>query len=153
MRQIDQLVSHQNQVIVGSGATFAMPDTRTALLNALIASGNVVAAPGATLATPVVAGGMVTITATSTGGLLGDYNHNGIVDAADYIVWRKSLGTSGANLPADGNGDNMITSADYDVWKSHFGQHSGMPAGTISGVPEPSGATFGDNCLDVCHQS
>ena len=29
------------------------------------------------------------------GRLVGDYNGNGIVDAADYVVWRKQLGMSG----------------------------------------------------------
>ena len=28
-------------------------------------------------------------------GILGDYNRNGTVDAADYVVWRKTLGTTG----------------------------------------------------------
>jgi hypothetical protein len=30
--------------------------------------------------------------------LAGDYNHNGIVDAADYTVWRDTLGQTGAGL-------------------------------------------------------
>ena len=36
-------------------------------------------------------------------GLAGDYNLDGIVDAADYVVWRKTLGQSGTDLAADGN--------------------------------------------------
>lgn len=58
----------------------------------------------------------------SVGGILGDYNHNGIVDAADYTVWRDSLGQTGSGLAADGNGDHAVTPADYDLWKSQFGQ-------------------------------
>ena len=27
--------------------------------------------------------------------IVGDYNHNGIVDAADYTVWRDTLGQTG----------------------------------------------------------
>ena len=38
-------------------------------------------------------------------GLAGDYNLNGIVDAADYIVWRKTDGTP----------------AGYDKWRANFG--------------------------------
>jgi hypothetical protein len=72
--------------------------------------------------------------------LLGDYNANGIVDAADYTVWRNSLGTTGIGLAADGDGDSMITQLDYDIWKANFGTTAGGGASSIqnSAVPEPS---------------
>ena len=38
--------------------------------------------------------------------LPGDYNGDGVVDAADYTVWRDNLGRAGMGLAADGNGDN-----------------------------------------------
>jgi hypothetical protein len=50
-----------------------------------------------------------------------DYNRDGIVDAADYTVWRYSLGST-MNLAADGNQNGTIDSGDYDVWKMHFGE-------------------------------
>jgi hypothetical protein len=49
----------------------------------------------------------------------GDYNQNGVVDAADYVVWRKT-----DNTP-DG----------YNTWRSHFGQTAG--SGSVP-VPEPA---------------
>ena len=59
--------------------------------------------------------------------LPGDFNHDDVVDAADYTVWRDGLGS-------------QYTLADYDDWKSHFGQNAG--SGTGSGgsvaVPEPA---------------
>jgi hypothetical protein len=58
-------------------------------------------------------------------GLLGDYNRNGTVDAADYTVWRDTLGRMGAGLAADGNGSGTIDAGDYDVWKLHFGEIAG----------------------------
>jgi fibronectin-binding autotransporter adhesin len=60
-------------------------------------------------------------------GLLGDYNNNGVVDAADYVVWRKGLGTT-------------YSQADYDVWRAHFGQSaaSGSVANVYAAVPEPA---------------
>ncbi len=75
--------------------------------------------------------------------LLGDYNGNGIVDAADYIVWRNSLGASGSGLAADGDGDNMVTQLDYDIWKANFGTTAGGAGGAAASVhpspaPEPS---------------
>ncbi len=55
--------------------------------------------------------------------LLGDYNHNGVVDAADYTVWRNTLGQNVVNFTgADGNGNGVIDAADYGVWKANFGQ-------------------------------
>ncbi|MEX2091680.1 MAG: ThuA domain-containing protein [Pirellulales bacterium] len=56
--------------------------------------------------------------------LLGDYNGDGSVGAADYTVWRDTLGQSGLAQfdGADGNGDGRITDADYNILKSHFGQ-------------------------------
>ena len=70
----------------------------------------------------------------------GDYNHNGVVDAADYVVYRDSLGQSGSNLAADGDGDLQVDADDYNVWRSHFGQTAGSGAiiGADPGVPEPS---------------
>ncbi len=69
----------------------------------------------------------------------GDYNHNGVVDAADYVVWRDELGRTGINLPADGDGDNTITQNDYNIWRANFGNHSGSGSAAVanSAVPEP----------------
>jgi hypothetical protein len=68
--------------------------------------------------------------------LAGDYNKNGIVDAADYTVWRDSLGST-TNLAADGNESGAIDAGDYDVWVSKFGNHSGSGANATAAVPEP----------------
>jgi hypothetical protein len=69
--------------------------------------------------------------------LAGDYNANGVVDAADYIVWRKMLGQSGIGLAADGNGNSVVDQADYAVWQSNFGAVLGSGAGFAANVPEP----------------
>jgi hypothetical protein len=69
----------------------------------------------------------------------GDYNQNGAVDAADYVVWRDTRGQTGTGLPADGNGDRQIDAADYNVWRANFG--ATVVAGTASkleSVPEPA---------------
>ena len=54
----------------------------------------------------------------------GDYNNDGTVDAADYIVWRKTGGTQ----------------AEYDTWRANFGETLGSGAGASmnSTVPEPA---------------
>jgi endoglucanase len=69
--------------------------------------------------------------------LHGDYNQDGMVDAADYVVWRKTLGQSGTNLPADGNSDNMVDDLDYELWRSNFGQAETLGITSLS-VPEPA---------------
>jgi hypothetical protein len=57
--------------------------------------------------------------------LAGDYNHNGVVDAADYVLWRKGL-------------DTTFTQADYDTWRGNFGLSGGSGAISGSAVPEPA---------------
>jgi hypothetical protein len=67
--------------------------------------------------------------------LSGDFNRDGTVDAIDYVVWRKGLGTS-------------YIQADYDVWRTNFGNTAGSgaagyPLGASAeplpaNVPEPS---------------
>ena len=68
----------------------------------------------------------------------GDYNYNGIVDAADYALWRDTLGqTVTAFWGADGNGNGMIDDLDYAVWKTHFG----MTLGTTGNLATTSVAS------------
>ena len=54
--------------------------------------------------------------------MVGDYNQDGAVSAADYIVWRTALGESVASFTGgDGDGSGVIDMGDYDIWRSHFG--------------------------------
>src|SRR5262249_51903940 len=48
----------------------------------------------------------------SVGGTLGDYNHNGTVDAPDYVIWRKTRSQVGSGLDADGNGNGVVDDGD-----------------------------------------
>jgi hypothetical protein len=63
----------------------------------------------------------------------GDYNGNHVVDAADYAIWRKNVGTTNV-LPNDLIG-GTIGPAHYDQWRSNFGKTVGAAAATA--VPEP----------------
>ncbi|MEM1027351.1 MAG: PQQ-dependent sugar dehydrogenase [Planctomycetota bacterium] len=68
--------------------------------------------------------------------VLGDYNGNGEVDAADYTVWADNFGST-VDLAADGNGNGVIDAADYTIWADNFG--IGAPASQGAGaIPEPS---------------
>ncbi len=69
--------------------------------------------------------------------LPGDYNRDGVVNGADYIVWRNSM-SGDIDLAADGNGDGMITAADYNIWRAHFGTTAASGSTLQQVVPEPS---------------
>jgi hypothetical protein len=77
--------------------------------------------------------------------LPGDYNNDGFVDAADYTVWRDTLGQMAASLAADGDNSNLIDEADYVAWRQNFG-HSRfdfVPGhGNGAAVPEPTSLTL-----------
>jgi hypothetical protein len=68
----------------------------------------------------------------------GDYNQDGVVDAADYTVWRDKLGTNGS-LPNDPIG-GTIGAAQYQQWKANFG--AGGAGAVATAVPEPTTACF-----------
>jgi hypothetical protein len=66
----------------------------------------------------------------------GDYNEDGVVDAADYTVWRDNIGAP--SLPNDA-GLGTVREAHYWLWKSHFGATSGSGSGNaLVAVPEPA---------------
>jgi len=71
----------------------------------------------------------------------GDYNGNGIVDAADYVVWRKTLDLTAdpEGSGADGNESGSIDDGDYAYWKTRFGA-SAIGNGGLHAVPEPATA-------------
>jgi hypothetical protein len=61
-------------------------------------------------------------------GLSGDWNGDGSVDAADYVVWRKN--------PANNGGDPD----GYNTWRQNFGQSAGRGSSLLDAnhaVPEP----------------
>jgi hypothetical protein len=68
-------------------------------------------------------------------GVAGDYNGNGVVDAADYVVWRK-----GGTLQNEVETINSNTPEDYTAWRARCGNDAAAAAAglTASGVPEPS---------------
>jgi T5SS/PEP-CTERM-associated repeat protein len=73
--------------------------------------------------------------------LAGDFNADGIVDAADYTVWRNNLGDAHeSDLHHNGDGGG-VTASDYLWWKQHYGNAisgSGAAIDNASIVPEPT---------------
>lgn len=68
--------------------------------------------------------------------LPGDYNNNGVVDAADYVLWR-----NGGPLANEVDAPGTVNGADYTAWRARFGNSSGGGSNLEgSGVPEPLAA-------------
>jgi hypothetical protein len=75
------------------------------------------------------------------GAVLGDYNSDGVVDAADFTVWRAHLGQNFALANRNPLNSGVITNADYTYWASRFGLTSGSGSGSLAAgatVPEPA---------------
>ena len=66
--------------------------------------------------------------------LPGDYNQDGVVDAADYTIWRDNVGAQAGTLANDAAG-GVIGAEQYDVWRDNFGATLSV---TASSVPEPA---------------
>ncbi|MEX0642084.1 MAG: hypothetical protein WD468_05255 [Pirellulales bacterium] len=79
------------------------------------------------LARTILAGVIINYDSIVTPGLDGDFNFDNKVDAADFVVWRKTLG----DVP------------NYNLWREHFGESSSA-AGQSQVTPEP---TAGVLCL------
>ncbi|MCA9239496.1 MAG: hypothetical protein KDA37_04825, partial [Planctomycetales bacterium] len=103
------------------------------------------------IATPALGAGLVwrasrtasEFTLLVVADLTGDYNGDGSVDAADYTVWRDSLGqTVVAGQFADGNADGMVNQADYVVWSNAYGTSLAVSQGLrpLHSTPEPASA-------------
>lgn len=68
-------------------------------------------------------------------GLEGDFNDDGMVDAADYTVWRNNLGLADTVLNSNGDASGIVDAGDYTLWSTNYG--TSQPA-TASAIPEPS---------------
>jgi hypothetical protein len=78
-----------------------------------------------------------TTTAAALTAISGDYNHDGHVNAADYTVWRDTLGSVTPNgFGADGNFNGVIDVAEYNQWKNHV-QFPANSAAALA-IPEPT---------------
>lgn len=75
-------------------------------------------------------------------GLDGDFNADGLVDAADYTHWRDHFGQveDAVTLAGNGSRNAVVDEADYNLWRTNFG--AALSAAAQFPVPEPSTLTF-----------
>lgn len=75
----------------------------------------------------------IAITDTKFVPLAGDFNNDGIVDTADYTVWRMHVGSNDeAAINFAGVSDGVIDAADYVTWKANFGATA---SGSLAAAP------------------
>ena len=82
--------------------------------------------------------GILTI-GPAVGGVLGDYNGNGVVDMADYVLWR-----NGGPLQNEVNSLGTVDASDYTAWRARFGNTSGSGSSlsAVAAVPEPGSCSL-----------
>jgi hypothetical protein len=66
---------------------------------------------------------------TVTIGLAGDFNLDGHVDAADYVMWRKGL-------------DTTFFAGEYVIWQANFGESTGSGGNATANTAIPEPASF-----------
>jgi len=77
----------------------------------------------------------------------GDYDFNGIVDVADYVLWRSNVGNTVPRCTGgDANCNSFVENEEYQPWRENYGRTYGLnpgAAGSAYGdaarsIPEPS---------------
>ncbi|TWT78454.1 hypothetical protein Pla123a_12460 [Posidoniimonas polymericola] len=67
--------------------------------------------------------------------LPGDFNEDGVVDAADYTVWRDEVTYPTGSTMADATADGVVDQWDYLAWRAAYGER--LNGTSAAAVPEP----------------
>lgn len=67
-----------------------------------------------------------------------DFDGNGAVDGADFLIWQRGSGAAGGLSQGDANNDGIVNADDLGIWKTQFG--TGAATAAIGAVPEPAAA-------------
>jgi hypothetical protein len=94
-----------------------------------------IAADGTIVGNAGLAGVEFAVMWTPFTGLAGDYNNDGFVNGADYVLWR-----NGGPLQNETASIGFVSQLDYSTWRSNFGNTTGSGANYGAAVPEPSAA-------------
>jgi hypothetical protein len=69
-----------------------------------------------------------------------DFNNDGTVDGADFLVWQRGFGAAGSPTTGDANNDGNVNDADLGIWKQQYGSTTPSP---VASVPEPAAGVLG----------
>ena len=82
--------------------------------------------------------------------LFGDYNKNGTVDNADFVLWRRTQGQAVTPFTgADGNGDGVVNDLDYNIWAANYGKSLAAPAAAALLVEDSSPSSLAAGSANV----
>src|SRR5690606_17848323 len=74
--------------------------------------------------------------------IAGDYTLDGAVGLEDFWAWKAAFGQSvDPGTGADGNANGIIDAADFTIWRDNLGSHVTWPAAALGAnraVPEPT---------------
>ncbi|MCO6042745.1 right-handed parallel beta-helix repeat-containing protein [Aeoliella sp. ICT_H6.2] len=87
----------------------------------------------------------------------GDFNNDGTVNLADYVVWRNNLGAADeSSINNHGDGMNGVDTADYQLWKDNFGNiyplsvtAATSPVATLSATATSESGATGETAGDA----
>lgn len=80
--------------------------------------------------------GAVTIQTETVGQPSGDFNSDGVVDAADYTVYRDNVGNANG-LPND-EGLGVVGNLHYNLWAANYGGAASLRTVVTAGLPPAS---------------
>jgi hypothetical protein len=130
---------------ITAGGDVMLNGTLNVLVNPPGTSGASGSAANSTYA-PMIGDTFDIITIAPGLGPVGDYDGDNDVDTDDHVRWMALFGTNDA--AADGNQDGVVNAADYVVWRKNVGQTGGT-TGAITGtfdnvtITDPNGTFNG----------
>ena len=128
-RQSIHLVNLASPASSGASWARSVADDLAGSANAAQVSDDVAIHPGGDLGTPGLFGAAPTTNDA-------DFNDDGIVNGADFLIWQRGFGAGTSHTAGDADGNETVNAADLAWWKSTFGT-SGAGS-SVAAVPEPS---------------
>lgn len=77
--------------------------------------------------------------------LPGDFNDNGVVGRLDRVLWAMSYGETGTDLAADANEDGVVDAADYTIFRDNEGTTSIASGSEFHALPTRAAIEAGSN--------
>lgn len=71
-----------------------------------------------------------------------DFDSDGDVDGADFLVWQRGFGSGTTFAAGDANGDGQVDEMDLAVWQSQYAGGAGSAQQAFAAVPEPASAVL-----------